>query len=385
MRAVEIDDLQPGLSVGRPLVDASGQILLQKGVLLSEAYIQALRARGYSRLYVRDEDDDSDVDFEEDITLALRGHAIQTLRKAFDEVARELASLRAGTFDDIGKALSSQGVQALVGPDGPLANIQSVVDKILEEVLSRSVLAGLTSLKSQDSRIYDHSIDVCVLAIMIGRTVNLNVSHMRQLAAGCLLHDVGLMFVKNEKDENKRIRQHTMLGYEILRSNSDPGILTPHVAYEHHEHQDGSGLPRGLVGSNAIERDRKVATPIPTLVGEIAAVANVYDNLLSGTREQPPMPPDAALREMAGMAGTILNREVLDAFRKVVPVYPVGTQVLLRGEPFQNFVGVVAEVNEARLARPVVILVRDGGRNKIEPVKVDMHDYPDISLRIVGL
>jgi HD-GYP domain-containing protein (c-di-GMP phosphodiesterase class II) len=122
-----------------------------------------------------------------------------------------------------------------------------------------------------------------------------------------------------------------------------------------------------------------------TLVGEIAAVANTFDNLTSGVHGATPLPPDEAMIQITAMAGTILNEEVVSAFRRVTPVYPVGTQVLLRGQPYDGFLGVVMSVAPSHLAKPRVILARDAHRNKIPPEEIETAEHPKLKLKIMGL
>lgn len=385
MRAVPVESLKPGVLLGRELVDASGQVLLHRGVCLTEAYVQGLRNRGYSRVFVKDEGE-PDVEIEEDLSPVIRFRAVKTLQKTLDDIASNLGALRKESEDDMVKALSSDHVRVLMSQQGLLTQIADLVAEMLDEMLSKTALAGLTSMKNEDTRLYDHSLDVCVVAIMIGKTIDLPPKRLNQLATGCLLHDIGMLFVDAAQDESRRIRQHTLLGYELLRNNNDPDLLSPHVAYEHHEHQDGTGLPRGLIGSNEIKRVRgQASAPVPALIGEVAAVANAYDNLLSGSYDQEPLAPDVVLDRITRLSGTHFNREVVDAFRRVVPVYPKGTEVMVRGEPYDRFVGLVSDVNPNVLARPFVILYRDGHGKTILPIEIDTLQYPQISLKIVGI
>lgn len=385
MKVIPIDSLQPGQEVARPLLDERGQILLNKGVQLKEHYIKALVDKGYKNLYVR-EPEAGDVEPEEDLSPAVRAKALQTLHDSYERIKNEVSLLRRQSADDFKRALSQNKNRVLLGLQSSLSNFEDVVSQIIDEVLTRSTLAGLTSIKSMNSFLYDHSIDVCVVALMVGQSIGLSHARMRQLAIGCLLHDIGLLFLQDENiSAEGRIRQHTELGYDLLRRMDDPDILAPHVAYEHHEHQDGTGLPRGLKGSNTINRDRSAGTAVPVLIGEICALANTYDNLMTGSGDEQPMSPDKAVSKITDMAGTVLNQEVVAAFRRVVPVYPRGTQVLFRGAPFNNFLGVVSAINPTSLDRPVVLLVRDSDRKRMEPKEVDMRQYPDIIMRVVGV
>jgi HD-GYP domain-containing protein (c-di-GMP phosphodiesterase class II) len=275
-------------------------------VALTEEYISALRDKGYTRLYVKEEDQ-PDVDSDEDVSVIVRSRAIESLRETFNSIEAELGSLRTESEEGLLKAVNSQHIRALINQKALLDKVSRIARDIIDDVLTRRTLAGLTSLKSRDGALYDHSLDVCAVSIMIGSAVNLPTGRMTQLAGGCLLHDIGMLFVRRDVDEARRVRTHTTLGFELLKATDESEILAPYVAYEHHEHQDGTGLPRGLRGSNQLQRARGQAGPVPTLVGEIAAVANHYVNLLSGVAGHEPAPPDKAIEEISGLAGTFFN------------------------------------------------------------------------------
>ena len=366
-------------------MDPAGRVLLQEGVALNEAYIEALRAKGYTRLYVRDPGDLVEIAIEEDVSPAVRVVAYQTLRDAYTSIEKEVTLLRAHLSKDIVEVFDAESVRVLLSDKGHLSSILSIVNQILEEVLSHATLAGLTSIKSADTEAYDHSIDVCVISIMIGAATGLDNVRLRQLAAGSLLHDIGKIFLEPHVQGKARIIQHTKLGFELLKNAENSDIMAPYVAYEHHEHQDGSGLPRGLRGSNSLKRNRNLPPPIPTVVGEIAAVANIYDNLLSGSDRHEPMPPDAAVKVIRDAAGVIFNKEVVAAFLRVVPIYPQGTEVVVRTGKYRNFVGVVSKVNPAALDRPVIILTHDNHGKRIPPEEIDLTNAPDIEVRGKGI
>ena len=110
---------------------------------------------------------------------------------------------------------------------GLLAQVAEIANRIVEEILTQDTLAGVTCIKSGNTSLYDHCLDVTVVAVMIGRVIGLPPERLGQLATGCLLHDIGMLFVDLGLDELERIRQHTVLGYELLRSTDDPDILCP--------------------------------------------------------------------------------------------------------------------------------------------------------------
>lgn len=381
MRIVQVDFLRPGTFLARDLLDEHGHILLNRGVKLTEGYIRALKSKGFQQVYIRDTEDEPDVQPEEDISQATRAKAFKAIKNSFELIESELAAVKSSSMQEIQQALESDRVRALMGAGGVIQRLQESVDRIMEEVLTRSTLAGLTSIKSANSALYEHSIDVCVVSLFLGQALNQPPNRLRQLATGCLLHDVGMIFVPKGLPESARIRQHTRLGYELLKTSEQSDILAPHVAYEHHEHQDGTGQPRGLRGSNSLQRDRSISGPVPTLIGEIAAVANTYDNLLSGADGKTGLAPDQALQRIRAAAGSVLNRELVNAFVRLVPVYPVGSAVTVAAGAFKHYYGVVTEVHSGELDRPTIALYRDASGKSIEPMEIDLRQRKEVRIK----
>jgi HD-GYP domain-containing protein (c-di-GMP phosphodiesterase class II) len=118
-----------------------------------------------------------------------------------------------------------------------------------------------------------------------------------------------------------------------------------------------------------------------TLLGEIAALANYYDHLLAGNASQPPMAPDSALHAIQNAAGAHLNAEVVKAFLRVVPVYPLGTEVLVRSSDYRNYTGLVTRVNRTQLDRPVVTLIKDPRGKPISPIEINMVHHEAMQVR----
>lgn len=381
MRLASIANLKPGVILSRPVLDEKGQVLLCEGVELTQEYLTALANKGFHNVFVRDPDSVIDVQADEDLDPVIRAKALNALHKTFTAVERELGERRGAEFEEL-RQLCQTGVLApLMSKGGPFSDLVNVVSSILDDVLTRSTLAGLISIKSADSHLHNHSIDVCVIAVMIGRAIHTTDLRLRQLATGCLLHDIGKIFLEKRANPRTEVRQHTLLGYELLKCGDEPDILAPHVALEHHERQNGAGEPRGLVGTNTIERDRNAPGPVMTLIGEIAAVANVYDNLLNGTPTQPPIPHDNALQAVRSAAGSHLNKAIVGALLRIVPVYPLGTEILVRGAKFHNYTGIVTQVNAQHLDKPVVTLLRDARGGAIPPIEVNLREESDIQVR----
>ncbi|MFC1694314.1 HD-GYP domain-containing protein, partial [Candidatus Latescibacterota bacterium] len=204
------------------------------------------------------------------------------------------------------------------------------------------------------------------------------------------LHDIGKTFIPEEiinkpdkltDEEFEYVKKHPLIGYELIKDVPTIGILPPHVAIQHHEKQDGTGYPRGLKGDNRlnIPKDpRRIH-----LYGHIVAVADIYDALSSDRPYRKAFPPEKVLKIMRDMKETHLNRDALRYFMLITPVYPVGSTIRVLNGNFRNHFGVVVCLNEEKLERPIIRLVYNGYKKKIDPVDVNLTEEEDVKIETV--
>jgi hypothetical protein len=168
------------------------------------------------------------------------------------------------------------------------------------------------------------------------------------------------------------MKDHAVLGYLLLRDNLRLGVLPPHVAYQHHEWQDGSGYPRGLTGTNRVVHGVEIHVPGRiTPMAEIAAIADFHDACSADRPHRRRFPPDQVWRMVRDAAGRQLNREMVDRFLMALPPFPVATQVLITGGRWQGYTGVVARVKRD-MHHPVVRVLANELRERIEPFELDL-------------
>ncbi|MDE3077032.1 MAG: hypothetical protein KGJ86_16575, partial [Chloroflexota bacterium] len=108
------------------------------------------------------------------------------------------------------------------------------------------------------------------------------------------------------------------------------------------------------------------------LIGEIAAVADVYDALTSDRPYRKGLPPDEVAGIIASMAGTHLNAEIVQHFLMVLEVFPVGLNVRVIDGRYKGYRGGVVESKAWRMDRPTIRLLTDANFNRMSPVEVDL-------------
>jgi HD-GYP domain-containing protein (c-di-GMP phosphodiesterase class II) len=166
----------------------------------------------------------------------------------------------------------------------------------------------------------------------------------------------------------------------MLRLLQPRRFLANHIAYQHHERQDGSGYPLGLAGTNRIARDVRAAEDRRMLlIAEIAAVADVYDALISDRPYRPAHSRDEAIAILRRMAGPHLNREVVRRFLTAVPGFSLGIDVTITSGRLAGYRGVVIRLSTRTPDRPVVRLTQDPAGRRIHPVEVDLAREPSLA------
>jgi putative nucleotidyltransferase with HDIG domain len=266
----------------------------------------------------------------------------------------------------------------------------------LDEAVEAEVLEGVASLKSHDNYTFEHSVDVAFYGVMLARRLALSNEYLKDLALGCLLHDMGKMYIddailnkpgKLSPSEFKQVMRHTVLGFQLVRQMPIGSPRPAHIALQHHEHQDGDGYPNHLTGNNRLSRTprERFDSSRMMLLGELAAVADVCSALSSDRPYRAALPAAEVLNVLRRMAGHHLNREAVDAFVAMVEVFPVGVHVRFGGGKYSGCYGVVVACFPTSPNRPRVRLLFDArGAPVPEGVEVDLrHESDDADLTAV--
>lgn len=141
------------------------------------------------------------------------------------------------------------------------------------------------------------------------------------IATASILHDVGKVVVPDgillkpgglDAGERKAMQDHAAAGAAILQKASRLAPESPYfslgnqIARSHHERYDGRGYPDGLSGDH-----------IP-LAARIAAVADVYDALVSERPYKEAWSVEQAIAAIRDGAGTQFDPQVVEAFLLVM-------------------------------------------------------------------
>jgi len=297
LRYLPLDEIEEGMILARSVITEDGGTLLPKGLKLTKDHLQELKALNFTHLFVGVGPEDFEA---EGISEQTYSQALSYVREVFLNAAKKQNLDYKGVLD--------------------------VVDFMVDEVLNEDVLFNIFEIRNHDNYTYLHSVKVGIIAIIMGKNLGLEKDQIKELAVGALLHDIGKMFIENsilEKrgrltyQEYEKMRFHPRYGFEILCGAPGLSRQSTHVAYQHHEREDGSGYPRGLISEEI------------HLYAKIVMAADSYDAMTSGRSYRRTLWSHEALAQLAAEAPEKYDPKMINLLAKSVALYPVGSVVLL--------------------------------------------------------
>ncbi len=255
----------------------------------------------------------------------------------------------------------------------------ALTQAMLEKMLAADEV-GIRLVHGGSDRGAAHGLNVAVISMVVGRVLGLNAEEMLDLGVGALLHDVGKLEVvehlRHVEDgssaaELKAYHDHVARGVAHgQRMMLSAGALA--VIAQHHEHADGSGFPLRLTADRL------------TLAARIVAIVNRYDNLCNPRSRTLALTPHEAVATLFAQSSGRFDTPVLNAFIRIVGVYPAGSLVQLTDERYALVVG----VNSSRPLKPRVLAYGQAGTPPSSRLATDatsqllnLEGEPDLGIR----
>lgn len=176
-------------------------------------------------------------------------------------------------------------------------------------------LARAAEYKDEDTG--EHIKRMSHYSAAVARQMGLGENVAQWILYAAPMHDVGKIGIpdrillkpgKLDPDEWEIMKQHTIIGGRILQG-AETGYLklAEIIALTHHERWDGTGYPRGLRGGE-----------IPR-VGQIVAIADVFDALTSKRPYKEPFSIEKSFKIIKEGQGGHFDPEVVEAFFAIEP------------------------------------------------------------------
>lgn len=240
-----------------------------------------------------------------------------TFEQEFGRAEKTYESSKVFVSDLMHKIAHGGGVDTNIAKDV----ISDCVDSVLH---SPDAFLWLTQLKNKDNYTAQHSLNVGVFSIVLGRQMGMSVEQLNQVGMCGMMHDMGKMLLpleilnkpgKLEEDEMHTMQNHTVLGYELLSSSPNMFHGAIETALTHHERLDGKGYPRGI-SSSAVSHFSNIVT-----------IADIYDAMTSERVYKQANTHLEAIKILFELSDTHLNKSLVIKFIESLSVYPPGSFV----------------------------------------------------------
>jgi HD-GYP domain-containing protein (c-di-GMP phosphodiesterase class II) len=369
VRIVAVSRLRAGMRLGRPVYSCAGGTrlpLLQPDALITEHVRRGLERAGVFAVYVEDGLSEG-IAPAEAIPAELRDRAVRELGSTFSAIATGGRSTR----------IPGEQVERLGG----------VVQAVLRELRqSGHMVSALMDLQAFDAHTLGHSLNVCVIGLMIGDESlrrhgwvdgRGNVrrdgadDRLEKLGLGLLLHDVGKLLIpatilqkpgRLTDDEMELVREHPRAGLDLIEEGA-LSSLSKVAVIGHHERIDGRGYPLGRGGDLHPH-------------AQIAGMADVYDAVSSMRVYQARRPTHEAWELVMSLAGTAFPMDLVTVFKHSVAPYPEGVAVRLS----DGRRGLVARVSREHITRPRVRITHDPRGARVAPHEIELLAERDVTI-----
>ena len=184
----------------------------------------------------------------------------------------------------------------------------------LRQISVDLVRSLVSTVDQKDPYTSGHSLRVGHYATLLGCAIGLDSDELQMLEWSALLHDVGKIGIRDEvlkktgrltDEEFEHIKEHPIRSFEVVRRVPQLAGALDGILY-HHEHYDGSGYPKGLVGKAIPSQAR------------IVQVADVFDALTSSRAYRKAFSWTKALEILDAEAGKTIDPALTKIFSDLV-------------------------------------------------------------------
>lgn len=182
-----------------------------------------------------------------------------------------------------------------------------------KETALASIVVLANFFERRDAYTAGHQKRVSELAAAIAKELHLDEHVIDEIRVGGMIHDIGKIAIPDDilvkpttlsDIEYELVKTHAQEGYEIIKNVKSPWNIAD-IVLHHHERNDGSGYPSGLMGD-------KVTLPV-----KIIAIADVVEAMSGHRPYRPALGIDAALNEIEMNKGKLYDEKAVDACVKL--------------------------------------------------------------------
>ncbi|MFA5519246.1 MAG: HD domain-containing phosphohydrolase [Spirochaetota bacterium] len=366
----EVNFLKPGYSFGFDLFDEDKNLVLKAHTSISEGVLNHLKASGISRLYF-------------DPLKAKQAREIGQKSIISDELKNETYNHAKDVLEEIRNTFNHSPSESI--GKKTIDKSRDIVDRIITETDSNDdgIFEMTVKLKDMDEFYYLHSMNVAIMASILGSRLDFKPEMKSAMGVGGLFHDIGFSSVSKDilhkamlsDDEFDIIKSHPHVGYKFVEKNRNLHDMEKRMLLLHHEQADGEGYPYGFgMGHYQGSVPREV---------RLLGLVDFFVTLTSPMPEEEAMTPREAMRYMVNKVYadyktiySFLLPDLRDFIRALGFIINKGESFMGPGDLVRISTGEIAFVEEMNRLYPLKPKVRIVKNNKMEtlkrPINVDL-------------
>ncbi len=347
IKLVEIDNVKDGDVLARAIVTDEYNELLPKGTALKRDYIKRLSELGVTEVYI----------VGEGITEQEAAILKDEVKEKCREQVQTIISKHTYKTDNSDMVILSK-------------TAEDIISNILED---ENVVEQVYEIKERSADIYEHSISVCSLSMLVALRLKLDRESVSDIGVGCLLHELGLRYttvdyenrdINNLSEKNlAEYKKHPVYGYSAIQSENWLSQRSKEIVLGHHERIDGSGYPLHTKDQSSEVR--------------IVEVCDFFDEVICGIGYEK-LKVHEVIEYLKIYKGLTFSEEVVNELFTFVAVYPAGSKVITsNGEK-----AVVIGQNKGFPERPILKLLTDRDGNEVtEDVTIDLLEHNSMFIK----
>ena len=340
MRIISLDTVTGKERLAKDILYNSNYILMTAGTVVKKEYVKKLKELNIEYIYVEDEIGKG---------IDLTGNLELQIQEQCQGAVRDIL------------------LKYAYNKDEELEEIKIIAEEIINDIIKEpEIIYNLSSIRDKSDSTYSHSINVCMLSVILSFKLKIAKTKIKDIAIGCLLHDIGFTYISldyhNLRIENctekelKEIKKHIIYGYSAVENLTWISNTSKDIIISHHERINGSGYPFHL------KEDRI------RIGSRIAAVCDEFDSKVYGNLTAR-MKVHDTVDYIISQAGVLFDFKVVKAFVDSVAAYPTGTIVITN----EGETGIVLRQNPQFPTRPVIRILKNNlGEMKQEWIEKDL-------------
>lgn len=247
-----------------------------------------------------------------------------------------------------------------------------IMQNLTMELVDKFLLCDIDIIKifmkaPTENYLYNHSVNVTFLSVMLGVWLNYNKSDLNQLATAAILHDIGMVKVLRlvllprglSPSERKAVARHPAYSREFTSRMPDMDNRVVEAVYNHHRR----------LGSSAGAIDE---------YSQIIGLADSFEAMTHSRAYKKPLEPHSAIRKIIEELKGMFDSNIIKALIDNIGIYPVGTWVRLDTDE----IGLVIDVNSGIALSPKVNILFNKNEEPLpEPRTVDLSKQKNIHIK----